>query len=95
MKIFAFNGYFLLPDDFSGGYNEALEELVEYRLKQGFIGTQIGEEFSPKITQQTELWDKFLEVISSDKKVVAGYGLYSLNQETNLLDEIIYENKTT
>lgn len=37
MKMLYLNGYFLLPDDFEGGLNDALREMIEYRETNNFM----------------------------------------------------------
>jgi hypothetical protein len=42
MKILQIGSYFLLPDDFDGTNEDALDLLVEYRKNKGYTGNKTG-----------------------------------------------------
>lgn len=83
MKVFGFNGYFLLPDDFEGNYNDALEELLKYRRMDNIV---VKEGLDDRTTQE-DIWNKFLEIILQDKKTLGGYSLTKHNKETNTMED--------
>ena len=63
MKVLTVNGFFKLPDDFSGNYNDAILELVKYRSNKKCISGEQNSELLPdynKERSRQELWDTFI-----------------------------------
>ncbi|MFA6199224.1 MAG: hypothetical protein WC679_02295 [Bacteroidales bacterium] len=81
MKLLAFNGYFLLPDDFELDLNNALFDLTEYRKKKGYTGLKTGL-VKKEITTEKQSWAEFLKVVrESDNKFVGSLGMYEVDFE--------------
>jgi hypothetical protein len=72
MKILAIHGYFKLPDDFEGGFNEAIEEIVKYRRNKqlpNYKNISNGEPNSVVQNNDGEiknLWVGFLDLLKRD-----------------------------
>lgn len=89
MKILSFGIlYFHLPDDFDGGFPDALRALADYH--ESVAGTpkqEIGEpkDFPPELTvndHEEKIWNEFWDVVhTSDRRVhgMAGLTIYDSN----------------
>lgn len=96
MKILNFGIlYFSLPDDFDGGFSDALRLLADYHDSvAGTSKQKIGE---PQDTPsgisaqeyEKEIWEKFWDVVqTSDKRVIGSAGLTVYNEESGKLDDL-------
>jgi len=74
MKTLHLNIYFKLPDDFEGGFNESLEEIIKYRKSKN-LGKypKIIEE--NKIETHKELWSDFWENQKQGKLLTGNFGI--------------------
>lgn len=63
MKILQIAGYFLLPDDFNGTNEDALDLLVEYRKNKGYTGNKTGQ-IRPDATFDN-MWETFIYCVEN------------------------------
>lgn len=63
MKILQIGGYFLLPDEFEGTNEEALDLYVQYRKSKGYTGNQTG--IIHPDESINSMWDLFLYAIDN------------------------------
>ncbi len=84
MKAVRLNVLFKLPDDFSGGLNEAIEEIIKYRKNRKLtIPTDDSESLTSKEVSTLDkannvIWNRFLTKCMDDK--------YKLTGEVNLVE---------
>ena len=74
-KVVSINIYFLLPDDFNGDLNDALEEIVKYRKDNKH------KEFSgpdASFATQTVIWNGFQEAVDEGYKLHGAVALSEL-----------------
>jgi hypothetical protein len=59
MKVLSLYGYFLLPDDFDGTREDALDLFVEYRKTKGYSGNKTGKLLNDD--EALDVWSSFLQ----------------------------------
>ena len=92
-KVFSFTGHILLPDDFNGDWNDALDYITEYRRSKDLTFTEpenaIDLENESDKTFEDALWDYFFTNSSMDNKRMSYmFSLTEYNEQTNLMDTI-------
>lgn len=89
MKVLSVNGYYLLPEDFEGTFEDALESFLEYRKSKGYTGNETGKSFDKydKLiddefnNQQSRLWNVFIDLVEDGNKFAGLYGLTQMNPD--------------
>ena len=85
-KVFSFAGHILLPDNFNGNLDEAMDYYVNYKKNN----IQHGENFEFDMSNQSLLWDYFVDLTNTtDKQYASATIITEYNSETNLMDTIL------
>lgn len=78
MKVLSMNIHFLLPDNFNGNLNDALEEIIKYRKSKNLTKYKAIElDRDDKISR----WQTFLSVIQEGFRLYGGIFVGEWNSE--------------
>jgi hypothetical protein len=92
MKVFSFNGYFLLPEKFEGTVGEALQKLATYIKNCEKEGTCKDKKASPTHNSDT-LWKDFSLAIDSDYKAVGDANIVVWDEKKKAWKSILPKRK--
>jgi len=89
MKALFLNGYFRLPDDFSGNLSDSLELLAQYLRTASITKREHTEEESKEFdAAQDILYPQFIDaVLNRGKRFKAIHGLFETDEKGNFIKE--------
>ena len=90
MKILHLNLLYILPDDFSGDTNDAIEALLKHRREKGDNSETLVLDFSEEeatflYNTKKFLWDKLMKLrVAADKMLVGFVDMSAWNAEAEI-----------